>query len=104
MLSNAVVLKETNEPIGCVGIMFGDGVHSADIQEGDAEIGYWIGVPYWGKGLIPKAVNRLLVRCFDELGIKEYGADIMTEIRNHAELWINAVSNITIQKKGKFIL
>ena len=35
----AVVLKETNEPIGSVGIMFGDGVHSADMQEGDAEIG-----------------------------------------------------------------
>lgn len=44
----AVVLKETNEPVGSVGIMFGDGIHSADMQEGDAEIGYWIGVPYWG--------------------------------------------------------
>ena len=50
--------------------MFGDSVHSADMQEGDAEIGYWIGVPYWGKGLIPEAVNRLLRRCFEELGVK----------------------------------
>lgn len=66
----AVVLKETNEPVGSVGIMFGDSVHSADMQEGDAEIGYWIGVPYWGKGLIPEAVNRLLRRCFEELGVK----------------------------------
>ena len=67
----AVVLKETNEPVGSVGIMFGDSVHSADMQEGDAEIGYWIGVPYWGKGLIPEAVNRLLRRCFEELGVKQ---------------------------------
>ena len=66
----AVVLKETNEPIGSVGIMFGNGVHSADMKEGDAEIGYWIGVPYWGQGLIPEAVNRLLKRCFDELDTK----------------------------------
>lgn len=66
----AVVLKETYEPVGSVGIMFGDSVHSADMQEGDAEIGYWIGVPYWGKGLIPEAVNRLLRRCFEELGVK----------------------------------
>ena len=66
----AVVLKETNEPIGSVGIMFGNGVHSADMKEGDAEIGYWIGVPYWGQGLIPEAVNRLLKRCFEELDIK----------------------------------
>lgn len=66
----AVILKETNEPIGSVGIMFGDGVHSADMEEGDAEIGYWLGVPYWGQGLIPEAVNRLLSRCFEELDIK----------------------------------
>lgn len=66
----AVVLKETKEPIGSVGIMFGNGVHSADMQPGDAEIGYWIGVPYWGRGLIPEAVNCLLGYCFDELGIK----------------------------------
>ena len=50
----AVVLKETNEPIGSVGIMFGDGVHSADMQE----------------GLIPEAVGCLLLRCFNELNIK----------------------------------
>ena len=66
----AVVLKETNEPIGSVGIMFADGVHSADMQDGDAEIGYWIGVPYWGQGLIPEAVQRLLKRCFVELDVK----------------------------------
>ena len=39
MLSNAVVLKETNEPIGSVGIMFCDGVHSADMQEGECRNG-----------------------------------------------------------------
>ena len=66
----AVVLKETNEPIGSVGIMFADGVHSAEMQDGDAEIGYWIGVPYWGQGLIPEAVQRLLKRCFVELDVK----------------------------------
>lgn len=66
----AVVLKETNEPIGSVGIMFADGVHSAEMQDGDAEIGYWIGVPYWGQGLIPEAVQRLLKRCFIELDVK----------------------------------
>lgn len=51
-------------------VMFADGVHSADMQDGDAEIGYWIGVPYWGQGLIPEAVQRLLKRCFVELDVK----------------------------------
>lgn len=65
----AVVLKATDEPVGSVGIMFGDNLHSAEMQSGEAEIGYWIGVPYWGQGLIPEAVRCLLQRCFEDLGI-----------------------------------
>lgn len=63
----AVVLKDTGEPVGCCGIMFADSLHSANIKEGEAEIGYWIGKPYWGQGLIPEAVKALLARCFNEL-------------------------------------
>ncbi len=65
----AVVLKATDEPVGSVGIMFGDGLHSAEMRPGEAEIGYWIGVPYWGQGLIPEAVRCLLKRCFEDLGM-----------------------------------
>ena len=64
----AVVLKETDEAIGSAGIMFGDSVHSAGMKADEAEIGYWIGRPFWGQGLIPEAVRRLLLRCFEELG------------------------------------
>ena len=39
------------------------------MQKGEAEIGYWIGKPYWGQGLIPEAVRRLLRRCFEDLGM-----------------------------------
>lgn len=65
----AVVLKDTNEPVGCCGIMFANGLHTADMKDGEVEIGYWIGKSHWGKGLIPEAVNALLSRCFNELGI-----------------------------------
>ena len=40
------------------------------MQQQEAEIGYWIGKPYWGLGLIPEAVKALLNRCFNELDIK----------------------------------
>ena len=63
----AVVLKESNEPIGSCGIMFSDKLHNTDMKNVEAEIGYWIGKPYWGQGLIPEAVNALLTRCFSEL-------------------------------------
>jgi RimJ/RimL family protein N-acetyltransferase len=62
----AVILRETGLPVGCAGIMrAGHGTAPAAISE--AEIGYWIGVPYWGRGLIPEAVERLLLRCFEHL-------------------------------------
>lgn len=63
----AVVLKQTGEPVGCCGIMTADSIHKAEINPNEAEIGYWIGKPYWGRGLIPEAVNALLSRCFNEL-------------------------------------
>lgn len=65
----AVVLKETGEPIGCCGIMFADGLHSAEMKSDEAEIGYWIGKPYWGQGYIPEAVKALLARSFNELNL-----------------------------------
>lgn len=63
----AVVLKDTGEPVGSCGIMISNSLHSADMQQNEAEIGYWIGKPYWGRGLIPEAVNALLSRCFNDL-------------------------------------
>lgn len=65
----AVVLKATGEPIGSCGIMFSDSLHSADMTVSEAEIGYWIGKPYWGQGLIPEAVRALLARSFNVLNL-----------------------------------
>lgn len=59
----AVVLKETDKPVGSVGIMF----HTKIATPQEPEIGYWIGVPYWGQGLIPEAVEELLRHCFEDL-------------------------------------
>lgn len=65
----AVVPKGEDYPVGCCGIMFSDSLHSAAMKHGEAEIGYWIGKPYWGQGMIPEAVEALLARCFNELGL-----------------------------------
>ena len=62
----AAVLKTTGKPVGSVGIMLA-GKGSAPMTDTEAEIGYWIGVPYWGQGLIPEAVRELQRRCFEDL-------------------------------------
>ena len=34
------------------------------------ELGYWIGKPFWGQGLIPEASRELLRYAFEELGMR----------------------------------
>lgn len=38
-----------------------------DVYRKSAEIGYWIGEPYWGKGIATKAVELITEYAFDEL-------------------------------------
>jgi RimJ/RimL family protein N-acetyltransferase len=45
------------------------GVAGVDLKEGAYEIGYWIGAPWWGRGLATEAVGRLIRFGFDELGL-----------------------------------
>lgn len=63
----AVVLKETGRPVGSIGLMTPRQSHTR-MEHAELEVGYWIGVPYWGQGLIPEAVKRLLKYAFEELG------------------------------------
>lgn len=63
----AVCLKEDNKAIGSIGLFPPMQSHT-DAAEDEAEIGYWIGVPFWGKGLIPEAVRRLQQYAFESLG------------------------------------
>lgn len=32
------------------------------------EIGFWIGVPFWGRGYIPEAVREIQRHAFEDLG------------------------------------
>lgn len=61
----AVVLKETGLPIGSIGL------HHNDLaeKEDEAELGYWLGVPYWGRGLIPEASREVIRHAFEELNL-----------------------------------
>lgn len=63
----AVCLKEDNRAIGSVGLIPPAQSHTK-ASENEIEIGYWIGVPFWGKGFIPEAVRCLQKYAFEELG------------------------------------
>lgn len=65
----AVILKATGKPVGSVGLLFGENGTRA-LPEGEAELGYWIGKPYWGCGLIPEASREIIRHAFEDLGIE----------------------------------
>ena len=62
----AVCLKEENRAIGSIGLMIG-ARSDKEIPDTEGEIGYWIGVPFWGKGLIPEAARELIRHGFGDL-------------------------------------
>ncbi len=65
----AVCRKEDGKPVGSVGLMVG-GRSNACLPEDQGEIGYWIGVPFWGQGLIPEAARELIRHAFADLRLK----------------------------------
>ena len=63
----AVCLKQDNRAIGSIGLISPAQSHTA-LGADELEIGYWIGVPFWGRGLIPEATERLIRHAFEDLG------------------------------------
>lgn len=61
----AVCLRVDGKPIGSIGL------HRNDLAEEDDEyeLGYWIGRPFWGQGLIPEAAREMLRHAFEDLGM-----------------------------------
>ncbi|WP_106792642.1 GNAT family N-acetyltransferase [Aquimarina sp. Aq78] len=62
-----------------------------DIYRKSAEIGYWLGEPYWGKGITTKAVDQ----------ITEYGFEKLNLIRIYAGIIeYNTTSMRVLEKSG----
>ncbi len=69
----AIVLKETGKPIGCVGLTYG-ATGRKYLKADEAELGYWLGEPYWGMGLAAEASRRMIRYAFEELGMTKVWA------------------------------
>ena len=62
----AVVLRKTGEPVGSIGLMK-PRLQDIEPTEHALELGYWIGKPYWGRGLIPEAARALIDHAFVDI-------------------------------------
>ena len=61
--SYAIVLKETGRLIGSIGL----NKTAIAPRDDEAELGYWLGVPYWGRGIMPEAAREVLRHAFEDL-------------------------------------
>ncbi len=64
----AVCLKPENRPIGAIELKL-NGHTDMTNRDNECELGYWIGKPFWGQGLIPEAAEELIRHGFEELGM-----------------------------------
>lgn len=64
----AVCLKN-GKPIGSIGLHLNGSTDMTD-RDDECELGYWIGRPFWGQGLIPEAARELLRYAFEKLGMR----------------------------------
>ena len=64
----AVCLKD-GSAIGSISLKLKGSTDMTD-REDECELGYWIGKPFWGQGMIPEAAEELLRHAFEELGMR----------------------------------
>ncbi len=74
------------EAVGSIGIF-----PQSDIHEKNAEVGYWLAEPFWGNGIIPRAIKEIV----------EYGFQTFDIIRIFARPFsTNPASQRVLEKAG----
>ena len=68
----AITLRDTCEFCGGVGLRI-----EADHQR--AELGYWLGVPYWGRGYATEAAQAVVRYGFETVGLRRIYASYIPE-------------------------
>lgn len=64
----AITLKGEDKAIGLIGYLVGKDANFA-IGDNNGEISYWIGVPYWGQGLVPEATKSIIDYGFKDMAL-----------------------------------
>ena len=74
------------ELAGCIGL-----VKQTDVYRLGAELGYWIGEPYWGLGIATRAVELVTAYGFNKLGLVRIYSGVFE---------FNAASQKVLEKSG----
>ncbi|WP_137652166.1 GNAT family N-acetyltransferase [Bifidobacterium moukalabense] len=66
----AVCLKEDGKAIGAIELKLNGHTDMTD-QDDECEMGYWLGKPFWGRGIMPEAVKEMLRHAFEDCGMRK---------------------------------
>lgn len=97
-----ITLKSTDELVGCTGL------HLEPLHE-RAELGYWIGRPYWGRGYASEAARALVEYGFGVIGLRRIQAHYMAHnpasgrVMENAGLRPEGRSPCAMKKDGRFV-
>ena len=64
----AICLKTDNRAIGAIELKL-NGHTDMTERDDECELGYWLGKPFWGQGIVPEAVKEMLRHAFEEIGM-----------------------------------
>jgi RimJ/RimL family protein N-acetyltransferase len=88
----------------------GIGIHPQDdIQRKNAELGYWLAEPFWGKGIISKAISEMVDYTFstfdiDRIFARPYGTNIPSQkVLEKNEFILEGKFEKTLIKNGELL-
>ena len=65
----AICLKKDNKAIGAIELKL-NGHTDMTERDDECELGYWLGKPFWGQGIVPEAAREMLRHAFEDLGMR----------------------------------
>ena len=65
----AICLRENGRVIGSISLKMKGDTDFTD-RDDECEMGFWIGKPYWGQGMMPEAAEELLRHAFEDIGMR----------------------------------
>lgn len=94
----AVTLKGTERAVGCIGLLAGAQCNFP-LAPDEGELSYWLGVPFWGRGLIPEAARALCATVSAKWASGPSGAATSTATRSRNGCKRNADSATTTRSR-----
>ena len=66
----AICRREDGKAIGAIELKLNGHTDMTD-RDDECEMGYWLGKPFWGQGIMPEAVGEMLRHAFEDLGMQK---------------------------------